>query len=259
MASRKSEKKLKRSLDTSSFYSDITKEGTLYAALVRSPSPSGKLQDIRIADLPEGYALYTAKDIPGATTMVINKSALKIFGFDSISYTGEPIGILIGPDEEVISSLLDEVTVNFDVENLESALHNVMNNSQKTPDDFTDFVDQINDMPSLDAVIDKTLVEEETNVTVATREVKYGLYETKSVEEADKELFENAEFTSTDTWKSRISSPKWQETEGAFCYLEGSSLHVYTPTRWISFTQKSIADSLGIEYENVFIHKTKAS
>lgn len=259
MAARKSEKKLIRSLDSSGFFSDFSKEGALYAALVRSPAPSGKIQDIRIANIPEGYFLFTAKDIPASRTMAVNKTTLKIFGFDTISYTGEPIGILIGPDEEVISRLLDEVTVIFDVENLESALHNVMNNSQKTPDDFTDFVDQINDMPSLDTVIDKSLVEEDPNVTIATREVKYGLYETKTVEEADKELFETADFTSTDTWKSRINSPKWQETEGAFCYMEGSSLHVYTPTRWISFTQRCIAETLGIDYENIFIHKTKAS
>ena len=247
-----------RSLEATGFYSDAEKEGCLYAALVRSPAPSGKIKTITIPDLPEGYFLYTSRDIPGSKTINANKTPTKIFCYGNVSYCGEPLAILFGPDEEQVYKLLDSVNITFDVENLESALNNVINQQEKT-ENFKEFLEQINDMPSLDTVIDKSHIEENTNIVVATREIKYGLYETQTLAQADTKLFENADFTSTDTWKEKLLTPKWQETEGAFAYTEGEKIHVYVPTRWTSFTQKTVAQALDIDEAFVYIHKTKSA
>ena len=252
-------KKLMRSLETSGFYSDFEKEGILYAALIRSPSPSGKIKNVTVPDLPEGYFLLTSKDLPGEKTISANKTVTKIFGYGQVSYKGEPLAILFGPDEEKVTKLLDTANITFDVENLESALNNVINKQTDDTSNFKEFVEQINDMPSLNEVIDKSHFEEKSNVTVAMREVKSGLYETLSVAQADTKIFEKADFTSTDTWKETLITPKWQETEGAYAYTEGDKIHVYVPTRWTSFTQKSVASVLGISEEAVYIHKTKSS
>ena len=233
-----------RSLEASGFYSDFEKEGCLYAALVRSPAPAGKIKAVTAPELPENYSLITSKDLPGAKSISANKTITKIFGYGNVSYNGEPLGILFGPDEEKVYKLLDDVNVTFDVENLESALHNVINNQEETAN-FKEFVEQINEMPSLDTVIDKSHIEENPNITIASREVKYGFYKTLSLAQADAKVFEKADFTSTDTWKEKLLTPKWQETEGAFAYLEGENIHVYVPTRWTSFTQKSVASVLG--------------
>ena len=248
-----------RSLEAKGFYSDVEKDGCLYAALVRSPAPAGKIKSITAPDLPEGYFLYTSRDIPGTKTITANKTVTKIFGYGNVSYSGEPVGILFGPDEETVYKLLDTVNINFDVENLESALHNVINNQTDEASNFKEFVDQINEMPSLDTVIDKSHVEENPNVIVATREIKYGLYESLTLAQADAKLFENANYTSTDTWKEKLLTPKWQETEGAFAYTEGEKIHVFAPSRWASFTQKSVAAALDIDEASVFIHKTKSA
>lgn len=354
MPSKRKEKKLIRSLDTVGFYSDFDKPGTLFAALVRSPSPVGKIKSITISDLPEGYYFFTEKDIPGAKSIKINKTVIKVFENKNISYTGEPLGIIAGPDETTVLSLLDNISVNLDVENLESALKNVIKNNiitEKTEkkfanndddekineknnsdvenhgenhienpvensgktlnqtqnqnqnenenqsesqnqnqneilnynrkqneiqnqndeknESFNEFVEQINEMPSLDTVIDKTKVEENPNITIATREVKYGFYKDYSIqmeENKDSEHpFESQFFESQDliffddTWTQEISSQNWQQNEGVFCYMEGSSIHIYVPTKWTYLTQKSVAEVLGINFENVFIHKTKTS
>lgn len=248
-----------RSLEAKGFYSDVEKDGCLYAALVRSPAPAGKIKSITAPDLPEGYFLYTSRDIPGTKTITANKTVTKVFGYGNVSYSGEPVGILFGPDEETVYKLLDTVNINFDVENLESALHNVINNQTDEASNFKEFVDQINEMPSLDTVIDKSHVEENPNVIVATREIKYGLYESLTLAQADTKLFENADYTSTDTWKEKLLTPKWQETEGAFAYTEGEKIHVFAPSRWASFTQKSVAAALNIDEASVFIHKTKSA
>ena len=259
MATKKSEtKKLTRSLEASGFYSDAEKEGCLYAALVRSPAPAGKIKSITAPELPEGYLLYTSKDLPGAKALTANKTTTKIFGYGNVTYSGEPVGIIFGPDEEKVYQLLNTVNINFDVENLESALHNVINNQEETAN-FKEFVEQINEMPSLDTVIDKSHIEENTSVVVATREIKYGLYKRASLAQADTKLFDKAAFSSTDTWKEKLLTPKWQETEGAFAYTEGEKIHVFVPTRWTGFTQKSVAAALNLEESSVYIHKTKSA
>lgn len=336
MASKRKEKKLIRSLDTVGFYSDFDKPGTLFAALVRSPSPVGKIKSITISDLPEGYYFFTEKDIPGAKSIKINKTVIKVFENKNISYTGEPLGIIAGPDETTVLSLLDNISVNLDVENLESALKNVIKNNitseklekveksekltesesemesdeadeirktggngdaivepeinsdvvnssesldssqnqnqnqnEEKNENFNEFVEQINEMPSLDTVIDKTKVEENPNITIATREVKYGFYKDYSIQmEENKDLehpfespfFENQDLVFfDDTWKQEISSQNWQQNEGVFCYMESSNIHIYVPTKWTYLTQKSVAEVLNIPLENVFIHKTKTS
>lgn len=327
MPSKRKENKLIRSLDTVGFYSDFDKPGTLFAALVRSPSPVGKIKNITISNLPEGYYFFTEKDIPGAKSIKINKTVIKVFESKNISYTGEPLGIIAGPDETTVLSLLDNISVNLDVENLESALKNVIKNNitteksendskndkdekiieknnsdeknqnnnqnekqsqnqndnlnqtktqngiqiqnEEKSENLSDFVEQINEMPSLDTVIDKTKVEENPNITIATREVKYGFYNDYSIQmEENKNLehpfesqfFENQDLIFfDDTWKQEISSQNWQQNEGVFCYMESSNIHIYVPTKWTYLTHKAVAEVLGISIENVFIHKTKTS
>ena len=259
MAAKKNSSKTNiRSLEATGFYSDAEKEGCLYAALIRSPAPAGKIKNVTVPDLPEGYFMLTTKDLPGSKSISANKTITKIFGYGNVAYSGEPLGILFGPDEEKVYKLLDTANITFDVENLESALHNVINQQEETAN-FKEFLEQINEMPSLNAVIDKSHVEENPNVVVATREIKHGLYQTLSLAQADTKLFDNADFTSTDTWKEKLLTPKWQETEGAFSYTEGNKIHVYVPTRWTAFTQKSVAQVLDIEEEQVYIHKTKSA
>ena len=58
-------KKLRKSYILKDFLIDCTKNSMYYGALVRSPSSFGKITNIGITSLPEGYYLYTARDIPG--------------------------------------------------------------------------------------------------------------------------------------------------------------------------------------------------
>ncbi|WP_428771128.1 molybdopterin cofactor-binding domain-containing protein [Treponema sp. HNW] len=83
---------------SSSFYSDTAKNDFLYAVLIRSPIANGSIRDIKHEGLPEGYSLFTAKDIPGEKLIRTFGSEFPVFAWDKISYEGEPIGILTGPD-----------------------------------------------------------------------------------------------------------------------------------------------------------------
>lgn len=271
MAKTKAPKKeILRSLEASGFYSDYEKENILYATLIRSPAATGKIKNVTMPDLPEGYYFFTAEDIPGNKKFELNKVEARIFGYDNISYNGEPIAILAGPDEKTLYELAEKASVSFNIESLESALKQAIKQTKrpiidleplddKKDEGITDFVSKLNEMPSLDTVLDKTHNEQNTSVKVAEREIRTGLYKTLSTEEADSLLFADKKFISNETWSMDITNPKWQETNGAFCYTEGQLLHIYAPSKWTYLLQNTVAQTLNIPVENVIVHKTKAS
>ena len=270
MVNKRRNQKTLHSLESNGFYTGIEKENMLYAVLIRSPSPTGILKSVTAQDLPDGYYLITQKDLPLKKDLVLNNVHSKIFGYDNISYLGQPLALLCGPKEQKTRRLAEDVNINLEVEDLESALKNVMDNSENENEDqnkvknnssktdFSDFVEQINEMPSLNTVISKDLLKEETKETIATRIIKYGLYESMSEEEADEKLIKDRKLVS-DTWSYELSTPPWQETSGALAYIEDKKLHIYIPTRWTSFLQKSISETTGIDMEKIFVHKTKVS
>lgn len=258
---KKAPKIVKRSLEAKGFYSDFFKEGTLYASLIRSPATTGIVNDIKIPDLPEDYFLFSAKDIPGKKTLNFNDTVTKIFGFGSVNYTGEPLGIVVGPDERKIKELTEKASIYFDIQNLESALSNVMKSHVKPPSmgtsDFDSLASSLSNLPSLDSVTGTKTDDNEK--IVAERTVTSGLYKKLSHEEAAKTLFEKETYNVKETWVQELVNPKWQESAGAFCYTEGEKLHVYTPTRWTHYLQTALSQTLGIDIELIYIHKTKSS
>ena len=247
------EKQRKRSMEATGFYSDASREGTLFAVLVRSPAATGKIKGVSIPQLPEGYFLFTAQDIPGNKKVLVNGQEWKILGYDDVSYSGEPVGILCGPDENKVLELLETVSVNFDIDSLESALKKAMKhhrrpvvNLNKTSD-LSSFVSEINDLPSLDTVLDTRRVEQNIEEQVAYREIKTGLFLKKSIPQAEKKLFENTQdYITEENWKITFMPPLWKETCGSFCWKEGKYLHITAPTRWTTHLMETVSRSLNI-------------
>ncbi|MGI5173987.1 xanthine dehydrogenase family protein molybdopterin-binding subunit [Treponema sp. OMZ 840] len=95
------------------FYSDKQDEHLLYAVLVRSPVSDGTIRDIRHSSLPEGYRLFTAKDIPGENKIHTFNTEFPLLAAETISYEGEPIGILTGPDYIQLNQLLAELEITY--------------------------------------------------------------------------------------------------------------------------------------------------
>lgn len=272
--------KEKRSLQSNGFYSDFEKDNMLYGVLIRSPASTGKIKNIEVFDLPENYFYYTADDIPGKNQIEINGTETSIFGSGFVNYSGEPLGILLGSDRTKLKELMNNVSVSFDIETLEAALNNVMKN-QKRPilkltqnpsnEDISEFVSQLNDLPSLDSLDaietdgNSDEAEKIENNVLAKREIKTGIFQSSDLlNPADKlqvenELFKQADFISKEKYSYSIINPKWQETNGAFCYMESKNLHVCVPTKWTSSLQKHISQVLNIPIEKIFIHKTKTS
>lgn len=255
----------KRSLLAKGYYSDCRKANMLHAAIVRSPTVTGRVTGISIPNLPEGYFLYTAKDIPGKKQIKENNVLMNIFSNSSISYTGEPLGIVVGPEEYKVKELRDSANISFDISDLESALDKVIHKS-KTPivsTDITDLVSTFNELPSLDNVIDSKRFEKITEQEIALRKITTGKFKKQDYSEI-LQSFSNKEDSEDvieikGTFQQKVSNPKWLETDGAFAYYENGELHVYTPTKWTYSVQKTLSECLDIPTERIYVHKTISS
>lgn len=95
------------------FYSDLENEADLYAVIIRSPISSGTIRSISTGILPEGYTLITASDIPGINELETFDTVFPILAYEHISYEGEPIGILVGPDIFELNKIVHKLDIRF--------------------------------------------------------------------------------------------------------------------------------------------------
>jgi len=96
-------------METSVFLEDIYPPDLLYAVTIRSPVTKGILRDIKYPKLPEGYTIITAANIPGKN--IFPDTDMPILAAGNLSYIGEPVALLLGPDK----SKLDEMSVDCKV------------------------------------------------------------------------------------------------------------------------------------------------
>jgi CO/xanthine dehydrogenase Mo-binding subunit len=92
-------------METSVFLEDIYPSDLLYAVTIRSPIAKGILKDIIFPKLPDGFTIITADSIPGENRF--SGTDMPILSGKNLSYIGEPVAILLGPDK----SKLDEIAV----------------------------------------------------------------------------------------------------------------------------------------------------
>ncbi|MDR0878739.1 MAG: molybdopterin-dependent oxidoreductase [Treponema sp.] len=96
-------------MDAPGFVEDIYFKPLLYGLTVRSPAPSGRLTAIECPKLSNSYFLITAKDIPGKNQL--EDSSVPILASDTLSYIGEPVAILLGPDMIKLEELMKQIRV----------------------------------------------------------------------------------------------------------------------------------------------------
>jgi CO/xanthine dehydrogenase Mo-binding subunit len=80
---------------------DISFRSMLYGLTIRSPIARGRLKSIECPKLPALHTLITAADIPGKnflSPLSPEDSPVPILAAEALSYIGEPVAILLGPD-----------------------------------------------------------------------------------------------------------------------------------------------------------------
>lgn len=89
-----------------------------YAYMVRSTIPRGKILDIHVPELPEGYYFISAKDIPaeGKNELWMITKDWRCFAQDYVLYVGETIGLVVGPDRGKLKELRDAIVVDYEAQ-----------------------------------------------------------------------------------------------------------------------------------------------
>ena len=109
----------KKQFDYTDVYaSDIVLDDMLFGVLVRSPVQCGSVPEIELPELPEGVSFFSAKDIPGTNNVTVKSTHISVFADKEILYCGQPLGILIGPDENKLNELLPSIGFSIDPLNI---------------------------------------------------------------------------------------------------------------------------------------------
>ncbi|MCL2832352.1 MAG: molybdopterin-dependent oxidoreductase [Treponema sp.] len=80
-----------------------------HVKILRSPADHGQLEEIRSPKLSGSYTLITAADIPGINEL--SDFPAPVIAGNSISYIGEPVGLLAGPDLFRLESYADKCVI----------------------------------------------------------------------------------------------------------------------------------------------------
>ncbi|MDD3113888.1 MAG: xanthine dehydrogenase family protein molybdopterin-binding subunit [Candidatus Izemoplasmatales bacterium] len=95
------------------YVSDYVYPGMLYAKTFRSPIASGKILARRYPRLPEGYAIIDYRDIPGKNVVKVIMEDMPIFAETNVTYRGEPILLVVGPDKEKILEIMASIQIDY--------------------------------------------------------------------------------------------------------------------------------------------------
>ena len=95
---------------------ELTSKGKkiLCGRLIHSAYAKAKVLKVNLPALPEGYAYVDASDVPGDNNVNIVLDDTPVFCRETVEYIGEPIGMIVGPDEKTVEALVKAVTVDYE-------------------------------------------------------------------------------------------------------------------------------------------------
>lgn len=232
------------------FYSDLSTANMYHGIIIRSPIKKGIITSISHPDLPADYFLFTAKDVPGRNLIDTPHGKVPVFSEGNVSYFGEPIGILTGPDEKVLNELLEEVEIVYDRNSIDYyfKIDDVKNDfpEEKDSEKSSEKTSAKNETPQEDTELEKLFSSE-----IASRSIKWGDFENIN------SIFEESDFCAEGSWKYSLSVPNFGETNGALCSFKENVLTVFTPTQWLRSLRQILSEALKIKSENIIVKKTR--
>ena len=96
------------------FVDDHHEEGMLYGRIVRSKKVRAKIKAVKIPDLPEGYYVISAKDIPGKNRIKMIVDDWPFLAEEVVNYFGEPVLLVVGPDREKVYKISEDIEIEYE-------------------------------------------------------------------------------------------------------------------------------------------------
>lgn len=86
----------------------------LCGKLLHAKVARAKVLGVEVPELPEGYFYVDAKDVPGDNNVNIVLDDTPVYCRETVEYIGEPIAMVVGPDEKVVDRILSEIKVSYE-------------------------------------------------------------------------------------------------------------------------------------------------
>jgi CO/xanthine dehydrogenase Mo-binding subunit len=230
------------------FVTDIYLPQMLYALTVRSPVAKGRLISVECPKLPGSYTLIRAQDIPGKNSL--ENSLMPVLAADELSYIGEPVALLLGPEKNTLENysrhckvIVQEEEPVFSPIGADTAADAAANTGTDAVTDAAAF-----------AVTNAGMI-------AARRDIRIGDPET---------AFAQAASVIRGSYHSGLQEHWYAEPTGAVAWLDETSndkaadktsgkaagIVVRTATQWPFHVRRSVAQVLGLAVSKVLVDPT---
>lgn len=98
---------------SAAFLDEVVLEDVYDAVVVRASISCGEITSIRPPPLPDHITMILARDLPGNSMIQFGCYSLPLLADREISYRGQPVAILVGPDREACSRVRSEVEITY--------------------------------------------------------------------------------------------------------------------------------------------------
>lgn len=86
----------------------------LTGKLLHAQVARARVLSVQVPELPAGYFYVDAKDVPGDNNVNIVLDDTPVYCRETVEYIGEPIGMVVGPDEKEVQRILSGIKVNYE-------------------------------------------------------------------------------------------------------------------------------------------------
>lgn len=96
------------------YVADYSTVDVLFGKLLHSPKAKARIVSIHVPPLPEGYYVVDKNDVPGDNNVQIVMDDTPVFARETVEYIGDPILMVVGPDEKEVERILSEIAVQYE-------------------------------------------------------------------------------------------------------------------------------------------------
>jgi len=100
------------------FVDDLSVDGCLWGATVRSPAPRGRIRNVRFGDSVDWseFTVVDHRDIPGSNTIFLIQDDQPVLAADRVRHLHEPVLLLAHPDRGSLRRAVAAVDIEVDLE-----------------------------------------------------------------------------------------------------------------------------------------------
>lgn len=256
------------------YYSDMRREGMLYAVAVRSPFSGGRFLSVSLEKLneDEGEFFFSAEDIPGRNEVEVFNAAFPLLATGEFRYNGELLGVAVAKSEKRAKEIAASLLIELERDDVETRLKETIKNSFLTKEETGGFGWK-KEAENEEIVVFEKFFSSPCSALKA-REKEEKLEASEKNEENAMSFQKEGELPSaheaideTDEEEIKIDSSfsfedvfyECGEKFGAFCVPSGDYVFIYAPVSWAQNVRENAARVTSLPEKNIIIKETRGA